>query len=40
MLSFTDTSGATPQVVTKKIELETNVNDPGKLYLHSMKIIS
>ena len=40
MLSFTDTTGASPQVVTKKTELETIVNDPGKLYLNSMEIIS
>ena len=35
-ISFTNTTGGTPQVVTKKIEIETSVNDPGKLYLHSI----
>ena len=39
MLSFTDTTGASPEVVTEKIGLETNVKNPGKSYLHSIKFI-
>ena len=40
MLSFTDTSEATPEVLTKKIGLETNMKDPGKLYLHLINLFA
>ena len=39
LLSFTDITGASPEIVTEKIGLETNVKDPGRFYLHSFKFI-
>ena len=39
MLSFTDTTGVFPEIVTETIGLETNVKDPGKLYLYLIKFI-
>ena len=34
LLSFTDTTGASPEIVTEKIGLETYVKDLGRFFLH------
>ena len=39
LLFITDTTGATPQVLAKNIDLESNTKDPGKIYKHFIKNI-